>query len=202
MASLDTLMRELLPAGGVAIPGAREEHIELLEVATGRVWMTLEAATRQDYDELLADLDESFSPVGIGSASMDAALFKYSPGGEGEPVREKTIGGRRFINVAAPGEPTPLSGGMVEIMVHKAHVVGFVAGRTLTVLSLPEGDFVEVVGTPDNDGDIKLPEGGSLRQVVLNRPWVVPLPNPARTLWSFSPQMRSFQGPVTLPGNL
>jgi hypothetical protein len=199
MKSLQTLMHEQLPEGGVAIPGGRDLHMELIEVATGRVWMSVEPATRQDYDTLLAGLDESLRGVGIGAAAMDAALFRCSPNGEGEPVRERVIGGRRFIHVAIPGDRTTLPGGMVQIMVDKAHVLGFDAGRTVTILSLPQGDFVGVVGSAGNDDQITLPEGGCLKQLELRRPWVVPLPTPTTTLWHFGAGMRSFQGPVTLP---
>ena len=192
-------MQEHLPEGGVAIPDGRAPHMEVIEVATGRVWMSLEPATQQDYDILVKKLDDSLHGIGIGAAAMDAALFQYLPGGEGEPVRQRQIEGRRFINVAIPGDRTPLPCGMTEIRVHKAHVLGFEPGRTLTILSLPEGDFVEVVGNADNDGDITLPEGGSFKQLVLKEPWVVPLPNPTTTLWSLSAQLRSFQGPVVLP---
>jgi hypothetical protein len=199
MKSLQTLMQEQLPEGGVAIPGGRDPHIEVIETATGRVWMSVEPATQQDYDALLGGLDDSLHGVGIGAAAMDAALFRYSPNGEGEPVRERTLGGWRFINVAIPGDRRSLPGGMVQIMVNKAHVVGYDAGRTVTILSLPEGDFVGVVGTADNDDQITLPEGGSLKQLELNQPWVVPLPTPTTTLWHFGSGMRSFQGPVALP---
>jgi len=199
MKSLQDLMQEQLPEGGVAIPGGRDPHMEVIEVATRRVWMSVEPATRQDYDALLQGLDESLRGVGIGAAVMDAALFLCSPNGGGEPVRERTIGGRRFINVAVPGAQTSLPCGMLQIMVNKAHVLGYDAGRALTILSLPEGDFVEVVGSADNDHQITLPDGGSLQQLELKRPWVVPLPTPTTTLWHFGYGMRSFQGPVTLP---
>ena len=86
-------------------------------------------------------------------------------------------------------------------MVNKAHVLGYETGRTLAILRLPEGYFVEVVGNSDNDSEITLPEGGSLNQLVLKEPWVVPLPNPTTTIWSFGAQLRSFQGPVILPGD-
>jgi hypothetical protein len=199
MKSLQTLMQEQLKEGGVAIPGGRDPHMEVIEVAKGRVWMSLEPATLQDYDALLEGLDESLHGLGIAAAAMDTALFQYSPNGEGEPVRERTVGGRRFINVAIPGERSKMHGGMTKIMVNKAHVLGYDAGRTVTILSLPEGDFVGVVGTAENDHQITLPEGGSLRQLKLKQPWVVPLPTPTTTLWHFGSGMRSFQGPVTLP---
>ena len=199
MKSLQELMREELPEGGVAVPYGRNLHMEVVEVATGRVWMSVDPATPQDYDILLESLDESLRGVGIGAAAMDAALFRYSPDGEGEPVRERDVGGRRFINVAVPGEPTVHPGGMMKILVNKAHVVGYEAGRKLTIMSSPEGDFVEVVGNADHDEELPLPEGVSLKTIVLQAPWVVPLPTPTVTFFHFGSRMRSFQGPVTLP---
>jgi hypothetical protein len=196
---LQTLMQEQLPEGGVMVGGGRDPHIEVFEVATGRVWMSVDPATQQDYDTLLQGLDESLHPMGIGAASMDAALFSFSPDGEGEPVRERTIGGRRYINVAIPGERNRLSCGMMEVIVNKAHVLGYEAGRTLAILNLPDGDFVEVVGSGDHDHELTLPEEGSLKQITLSQPWIVPLPAPTRTLWHFGSELRSFQGPVTLP---
>ena len=199
MKSLQDLMKAELPEGGVAIPPGCNSHMEVIEVATGRVWMSVEPATQEDYEALLEVLDESLAPVGLGAAVMDAALFQYSPNAEGEPVRERTIGGHRFINVAIPGDRSSLPGGMMQMMVNKAHVVGFEAGRTLTILSLPEGDFVEVVGSAENDDQLPLPEGASIKTIELHEPWIVPLPTPTTTLWDFSSGLRSFQGPVTLP---
>ena len=199
MKSLQALMQEKLAEGGVMVGGGRDPHIEVIEVATGRVWMSVEPVTQQDYDALLEGLGESLRPIGIGSAAMDAALFQYSPNCEGEPVCERTIGGHRFINVAIPGDRASLPGGMMQIMVNKAHVLGFEAGRRLVILSLPEGDFVEVVGSADQDSQLPLPEGASLKTIELQEPWVVPLPTPTTTLWHFGAGMRSFQGPVVVP---
>ena len=199
MKTLQELMQEQLPEGGVAVPYGRNLHMEVVEVATGHVWMSVDPATPQDYDILLETLDDSLRGVGIGAAAMDAALFRYSPGGEGEPVRERDIGGRRFINVATPGEPKAHPGGMMKILVNKAHVVGYEAGRKLTIMSSPEGDFVEVVGNADHDEELPLPEGASLKTIELQAPWVVTLPTPTVTFFHFGSGMRSFQGPVSLP---
>lgn len=199
METLDSLMRAQLPPGGVAIPGARDMHIEVIDT-DGLVWMSVEVATQRDFDNLT--LDDTLRPVGglgVGVAAMDAALFKHSPNATEKPVRERIIDGHRFINVAIPGQPTPLPGGMIEIMVNKGHVLGFKAGRVLAVLSLPDGDFVEVVGNAGLDDQLALPEGASLRMIELKQPWIVDLPNPTKTIWQFGAQMRSFQGPVILP---
>lgn len=199
MESLETLMQANLPEGGVATPYGRNSHMEIAEVATGRVWMSVDPATQQDFDELKKTLDDSLRGLGVGVASMDAALFRYSPDGEGEPVRERVIGGRRFINVAIPGEPVIHAGGMMQIMVNKAHVLGFEAGRILTIMSSPGGDFVEVVGNAVYDESLPLPEGASLKTIDLQAPWIVPLPTPTVAFFHFGSGMRSFQGPVTLP---
>lgn len=197
MDPLSALMRKQLLAGGVIIPGACDLHMEVMDTTTGLVWMSVEVASQQDYNDLR--LDDSLRGVGIGAAAMDAALFQYSPNAESEPVRERDISGHRFICVARPEKPRALPGGMVELMVNKAHLLGYQAGRKVTVLSLPEGDFVEVVGDAAQDSGLTLPEGGALQSIVLQAPWLVPLPNPSKTIWQFGDKMRSFQGPVILP---
>ncbi|MFT5711421.1 MAG: hypothetical protein ACI8QT_002127 [Halioglobus sp.] len=197
METLDNLMKRQLSPGGVAIPCGRELHMEVIETQTGLVWMSVEAVTQQDFDNL--ELGDTLRGVGIATAGMDAALFLHSPNATGEPVRERIIGGHRFINVAIPGEATPLPGGMIELMVNKAHVVGYAAGRTLVILSMTGGDFVELVGDAELDHELTLPDGARLRTIELKEPWVVPLPNPTKTLWRFGENLRSFQGPVSLP---
>ena len=199
MTSLKNLMQEQLAEGGIAVPYGRNSYMEVVEVATGRVWMSVEPANQQDYDLLLKELDDSLRGVGVGDASMDAALFRHSPNGEREPVQERSIAGRQFIHVAIPDKPVVHPGGMMQIRVSKAHMVGYEAGRSLTIMSLPEGDFVEVVGNSEHDEDLPLPDKARLRTVELQAPWVVTLPSPTVAFFYFGSGMRSFQGPVTLP---
>ena len=199
MTSLKNLMQEQLSEGGIAVPYGRNSHMEVVEVATGRVWMGVEPAKQQDYDLLLKELDNSLRGVGMGDASMDAAVFRHSPNGEGEPVQERSIAGRQFIHVAIPGKPIVHPGGMMQISVNKSHVVGYEAGRIVTIMSLPEGDFVEVVGSSQHDEDLPLPDTARLRTVELRAPWIVALPSPTVAFFHFGLGMRSFQGPVTLP---
>ena len=199
MTSLKNLMQEQLSEGGIAVPYGRNSHMEVVEAATGRVWMGVEPANQQDYDLLLKELDDSLRGVGVGDASMDAAVFRHSPNGEGEPVQERSIAGRQFIHVAIPGKPIVDPGGLMQVRVNKSHVVGYEAGRSLTIMSLPEGDFVEVVGNAEYDEDLPLPDKARLRTVELQAPWVVTLPSPTVAFFYFGSGMRSFQGPVTLP---
>jgi hypothetical protein len=197
--SLDAMMRDSLQEGGFPVSGGRDLYMEVMDTATGLVWMTAAPVQLADFEAL--ELEEPLVKVGIARAPMDRAAFQSSPGAPGEPVRERVIDERLYINVAAPLEQKPASipGGPVEISVDKAHVIGFEAGRSVVVLQLPEGDFVEVVGDDAADESLVLPQGGVLRRIALTRPWLVPLPTPTRTFFWFGKQMRSFQGPVTLP---
>ncbi|MEM1146033.1 MAG: hypothetical protein AAGI88_25970, partial [Pseudomonadota bacterium] len=50
-------------------------------------------------------------------------------------------------------------------------------------MRLPEGDFTECVGYPDDDDDLPLPEGRHQEKITLREPWVVCLPTSTTTLW-------------------
>ena len=197
--TLDEIMRESMQVGGYAVPGGRDLFMEVMDTATGLVWMSAAPVQVADFEAL--ELEAPLVKVGIARAPMDRAAFQYSPGAPGEPVLQRVIDGRLYINVAAPMEQTPPSvpGGPMEISVNKAHVIGFEADRSVAILSLPEGDFVELVGDDAMDQSLVLPQGGTLRRIELSRPWVVSLPTPTRTFFWFGESMRSFQGPVALP---
>ena len=132
---------------------------------------------------------------------MDHAAFCYSPIAPGEPVLQQVIDSHLFINVAEPQAiiPPTVANGPMEIKVNKAHLIGFDAGRTVTIMTSSQGDFVEVVGDSDQDDSLVLPQGASLKQIELTQPWIVPLPTPTQTWFWMGEAMRSFQGPVTLP---
>lgn len=200
--SLDAMIRETLQEGGYAVAGGRDLFMEVMDTATGHVWLSAAPVQLSDYESL--ELDGSLVKVGIARAPMDRAAFQYSPGAPGEPVLERIIDGRLYINVAAPPPPGEWTaptqpGGPIQILVNKAHIIGFEAGRSVSVLSLPEGDFVELVGESEGDDTLVLPPGGILRQVILEQPWMVQLPTPTHTFFWFGDALRSFQGPVTLP---
>ena len=197
---LDELMHECLQDGGYAVAGGRELFMEVIDTTTGLYWMSAAAVTQDDYDSLV--VEEPLVKFGCALAAMDSAAFQYSPAAPEAPVLERMIEGRLYINVAKPGEPIPaaLPGGPMEVAVDKAHMVGFEAGRSVVILNLPDGDYVELVGDDSADESLVLPEGGVLRRIELSQPWVVSLPTPTRTFFWFGENMRSFQGPVTLPG--
>jgi len=135
---------------------------------------------------------------------MDRAAFQYSPGAHNKPVWERIIKGRRYINVASVQQmiPPTEANGPAEIMVNKAQVISFEAGRSVSILSLPQGDFVELIGDSAEDHKRILPAGGSLKQIELSDHWVVSLPTPTRTFFWFAGSMPSFQGPVALPDSV
>ncbi len=128
MTSLQSLMKNQLPQGGIGMLYGRNSYMVVVEVATGRVRMSLEPANQRDYNLLVADLDDSLHGVGVGDAAMNAALFRYSPCGGGVSVQERDIAGTRFIHVAILGKPKVHPGGMMQSSANKSHVVGFGAG--------------------------------------------------------------------------
>lgn len=197
--TLSTRMSEHLQEGSFLVSGGRDLYMEVMDTATGLVWMSAAPVSRADFEAL--DIELPLVKVGVGLAAMDCAAFQSSPAAPAEPVKERLIDGRLYINVAAPMEQIPPTRemGPLEISVNKAHVVGFAAGRRLVVMSLPEGDYVELVGNDSADESLVLPEGAVLKRVELSAPWVVQLPTPTRTFFWFGDTMRSFQGPVTLP---
>jgi len=200
--SLDAMMRNAVDDGGYSVSAGRGLFMEVMEKATRRVWMSAAPVSLLDFERL--ELDESLVKVGVAMAPMDRAAFQCSPGAPDEPVRERIINDRLYINVATPAPPhewltSAEEGGPVQITVTKAHIIGFEAGRSVVVMSVPEGDFVEVVGEPEGDEALVLPAGGVVRQVLLQQPWLIELPSPTQTFFWFGDSMRSFQGPVTVP---
>jgi hypothetical protein len=126
--SLDEIFGECIQEGGVAVSGGRDLYMEVKDTSTDRVWMSAAPVRAEDFETL--ELDETLTKVGCARASMDRAAFQYSPGAPGESVLERVIQGRLYINVAVPMEysaPTR-PGGPMEILVNKAHLVGFEAG--------------------------------------------------------------------------
>ena len=122
-----------------------------MDTQTGLVWITAEGVSKARFDSF--ETGEQWRKVGFAAGAMDQALFAHSPNATEIPVKEQTIQGLRFINVALPQPPSAYTqnGGLIEIMVNKAHVLGFAAGRTISILHINGQQFVEVVG--DDQGD-------------------------------------------------
>jgi hypothetical protein len=193
---LDKSIREHLVSGAFAVEGGRDLFMEVSDTETGLVWMSTSTVTRKEFDNLV--VENPLRKVGVGRAAMDRAVFLWSPGAPGEPVLQREIGGRTWINVAAPQKVTPpeVTDGPARVSVDKAHIIGFEAGRDVSILRLPHGDYIELVGEDTDDDQLVLPEGGAIEKIHLKKPWVVSLPSPTDAYFWFSRGMRSFQGPV------
>lgn len=201
--NLSQKMRDYLPEQAIIPVGGQELFMEVMNPITKRVWMARSSVEKADFKTLKPGIP--YIRSGLAKASMDMAAFIHSPGRE--KVLTKTIGGYEFINVAKfdrfkiPKDPAA----PVKITVHKNHVIGFEAGRELTYLSMPDGLYIEVIGTSKLDEQFVLPEGGKLGLLTPQEPLIVHLPTPTKTyFWGmpgtkFAGKFRSFQGPVELP---
>ena len=196
---LDDALRESMPPEAFKIPGGRGLFMEINDTTTGLVSMATSTVTFNDYSDL--KIAPPLQKAGVGHAAMDRAVFLSSPGSNQGEVLHQEIGGWDWINVAKPMEiiPPDTEGGPLRISVDKAHVIGFEADRSVSVLRLPHGDYVELVGESTFDEQLILPRGGALERIDLKRPWIVTLPSPTDTYFWLGKSMRSFQGPITLP---
>lgn len=193
-------MEEALGEGGCAVEGAKGNYMEIVEEATGNVWMAMKPASQDDLDSL--KIPEGFRKTGVGAAAMDAAGFLHSPDRPGQPAETMDIDGWKFCSNAMVVDmvPSDIEGAPVKVLVNKAHVLGYEAGRNISIMETPDGDFIEVVGDSADDANLVLPEGATLRRQKLEMPLVISLPVPAQTYFWFNPgKLRSFQGPVELP---
>ena len=196
MSGLSLLMQQMLPDGGVWLP-EKKAHMEIMDQSNTNVWMTVDAVSQQQFDDYSPP--DNWRKVGRAVGAMDQALFRHSPDGDTKPVLEQVINELRFIHVARPAAPSQSASGLIEISVNKSHVLGFDAGREVSVLHYNDQCFIEVVGNNLSDNELPLANGAIIETIKLNHPRVVSLPEPTQTLWAFSPKLRSFQGPIELP---
>ena len=196
---LDEVLRESMTPAAFKVPGDRDLFMELNDTSTGLVWMATSTVTLTDFRNLTTA--PPLQKTGLGYAAMDRAVFLSSPGSNQGEILHREIGGWDWINVAKPMEiiPPDTEGGPLRISVDKAHVIGFEADRSVSVLRLPHGDYVELVGESTDDEQLTLPRGGALERIDLKKPWVVRLPSPTDAYFWLGKSMRSFQGPITLP---
>lgn len=193
---------DALSASAFRIEGARDLYMEIMEPATNHVWMTVAPISREAVEAFQPEAP--FVKMGAGRAAMDCAAFLHSP--HSDAPRLMSHGGLDFIHVAIPGEVTPPDGqdGPMRARVDKAHVLGFEAGRRLSYLDGPDGQYIEVIGTDENDGTRIFPDGFELKATTLEVPLTIELPTPTDALFWVELQAdgayleRSFQGPVRL----
>ena len=145
-------------------------------------------------------LEAPLVKAGYGSGNMDRMWFRRSPGASLDgPLRKRTIADREFFHCA--NAPSEMGQGNPRFMrVEKHHTVVYDAGREVQILTTDEGmDLVLVVDGVTGAPTPKLPDGWSLRKILLDAEWIVDLPAPADTWWFEG--MVSYQGPVSsLPG--
>ncbi|MEO0882666.1 MAG: hypothetical protein AAFY34_08010 [Pseudomonadota bacterium] len=198
---LEELMKDALPETGQMIKGTGM-YMECMDPATLLIWMSIEPTSPEDFK--LWTPEPNLVKTGIGKAAMDMAAFRHDPTGPGTPVQTRTIGDRPCLQVAKPSEmPVPRQDNLPTLItVVKAHTLGFEAGRTLTIMTIGDEHFIEVIGDAQRDKEIQPPPGGAFNKITLKKHWVVDLPYPAATYFWLSPGgARSFQGPVSLPSD-
>jgi len=182
----------------VVIPGdAGDGFMEIMNPQEMSAWMCIRAVTEKDFEAL--SVKPPYTKSGIGFASMDIAAFRRSPGLEKDgQVRTEDFGPYHFINVI--GFPKPgKNGGPMMATVDKHQIVGFKAGRQVALMETPDGVFVELIGSPENDSELTLPDGAEFITYIPEQPWIVQLPHPVKAYFGRGGAMRSFQGPIVLP---
>ena len=188
-----------LGAAAASVPGgAGDLFMEIQNAETREVWMCCEPTTEARFSQM--EPSSPFIKSGYGRASMDRAAFAHSPRKPDE-FTAMNCDGKPFRHVATPlGFVPPASEGRpMQLSVDKHHLLGFDAGREVTVMELDGMSFIEVIGSGEYDEDLALPEGARLRRSRLAEPLVVLLPEPTTAFFWFGERLRSFQGPVDLP---
>lgn len=178
--------------------GAGDVYMEIMNTQDLSVWMCLEPITEEQY--------QSVSPAapwmqsGHAKTCMDRAAFAHSPD-KPEEFSQTECSGFVFRHVATPQNVDPTiyqSTGPKKVLVNKHHILGYEAGREVTVMDLDGEIFIEMIGTSKNDAGRELPDGAKLRTVNLKSPIIIHLPTPTTTYFWFG-EGRSFQGPVDVP---
>jgi len=175
-------------------PGLR---LELMEAATGRVFLSQEPATAAEVASF--ETPERFRHALVGEAVADMAFFARSPGADDDgPVEMIELGGRRFAFVARSVEIATLASGAVEMTIDKHHAVLHRAGRTLDLLDFGDGTVATPAwGSTDPSVELTaqmLDDGWKLRRIRLADDVLTTIPSPARVI--VLDHAFGFHGPV------
>ncbi|HEM47694.1 MAG TPA: hypothetical protein ENO23_11695 [Alphaproteobacteria bacterium] len=176
----------------------RAVHMEIIEVATRHVWLAPAPIAPDAYAAF--DPGPGFAKSGAAASPMDFVGFRRSPGMPADgPATGRRIGDHAFIHVAIPALPPerPFGpGGPMRLVVVKHQTVGFDAGAALAILCLPDGtEYVQQTGSVADPARIGLPEGWTLRSVVLTGSLTIEMQDDGPVTW-WLPGRQSFQGPV------
>jgi len=193
----DAAVAALGPSAIAVKGGAGEFFMEILNPVDRNIWMLCEPASVDQFQALTPD--QPFIKSIRGVAAMDRAAFAHSPGTPGQ-FQSMDCDGHLFHQNASPGEmiPSDIAGGPTRITVRKHHLIGFEAGRELVVMDCDGEQFIEVVGRPDGEEDLGLPEGAALRTSNLAETFGVMLPEPTTTVFWMGDHIRSFHGTADL----
>jgi hypothetical protein len=176
----------------------RAVHMEIMDVATRHVWLAPAPIVPDVYPAF--EPGPGFAKSGAAASPMDFVGFRRSPGMPADgPTTRRRIGDHAFMHVATPALPPerPFGpGGPMRLVVHKHQTVGFDAGATLAILCLPDGaEYVQQTGTVTDPAGVGLPEGWSLRSVVLAERLTLEMQDDGPVTWWLH-GTTSFQGPV------
>jgi len=170
--------------------------MELKNTVSGDVWLSVDAITQADFEAL--EVSAPWIKYGPLRSAPDYTWITRSPFEESDGVvKTLEMSGQKFLYVAQPGQPKPLSGGMgVELWVEKHQVSLFLAGRTLEILVNEAGEFfIEQMLGLEGAAPMVLPTGFRLRTLDLTQPLIVRFPTRCR-IYYFLPSCRSFHGPI------
>ena len=193
--SSDPRIKEIPPENFMISPG--QPHMEIIDTRSQQVWQSLAPVSREDYDAM--EIEPHLRRVGHGIGTMDQHCFRRSPdAAEDGPMELAEFGGRRFGNCARPDSPPTQpegTGGPTRLSVQKHHTLIYHAGRSVDVITLPDGsEYIHVIDGGEQKAPLALPEGWTLRSMEITEELIVELPAPT-TAWFF-PNRDSFQGPL------
>ena len=173
-----------------------EDRGEIADLERKEVWMSAEPNPRDWWETL--EVAPPCRKAGYGHGTFDRAWFRRSPGmPEDGPAQRREFGGVSFIHVARIPDPPerPSERGPVRLLVDKHHSVVFEKGRKVSIATAAGGrHFVRLTENPVQHEPTPVPDGWSIREVVLDADWLVELPCPTETYWM--DRAESYQGPI------
>ncbi|MEL6192826.1 MAG: haloalkane dehalogenase, partial [Bacteroidota bacterium] len=172
------------------------EIVSLNEIVT---WVNIEDMTEEEFDSL--ELPSGWSKNTPRDGASDVARFTRSPNAEADgEFRDEMLFGhmwRHNATVVQTGVELPEAEGLLTgTLVAKFHEVTFYAGRTLAILTSPEGkEHIIVAQDPILKNDPPtIPSSWTLSEKVLTEDLTILLPNP--TLNIRTDNLDTYQGPI------
>jgi hypothetical protein len=186
-------------------PSMREDHpvgFEIIEIVSGsemRAWVSTEI-DRKGFDDLR--LPMGWIKNQPRESEPDFGRFFHSPDAptDGEYQDGDAFGysWRHVATIVDPRHEVDQSGLLSASIVHKHHELLYVAGRTATVLTSPDGDvYIRVTRDANRTQETPtIPDGWTLSEVPLDEDLRLVLPEYTTVIRSDNED--SFQGPVNV----